>query len=148
MASLAQIDWKPERSTLRNFGLIALVAFGVFGALARWHVYPFHGISEAAGACTAVVLWLLAAYCGFFAFVAPVAVKPIYLLLTVVTFPIGFVLSYVVMAVMYYLVITPVGLVFKVIGRDPMHRAFDPAAPTYWIRRRAPVGGKRYFRQF
>ena len=72
----------------------------------------------------------------------------IYLLLTVVSYPIGFVLSYVVMAVMYYAVITPVGLIFKIIGRDPMRRAFDPAAPTYWIRRRPPAGARRYFRQF
>jgi len=148
MASLAHIDWKPDRSVLRNFGLIALVAFGVFGALARWHVYPFAGLSAPAGAYTAIVLWLLAAYCGFFAFAAPAAVKPIYLVLTVVTYPIGFVLSYVVMAAMYYAVITPVGLIFKIIGRDPMRRSFDPAAPTYWIRRRPPAGARRYFRQF
>jgi hypothetical protein len=148
MAVLVHIDWKPARGALRNFGLIALAAFGAFGALARWHVYPFGGLSEAAGAYTAIVLWLLAAYCGFFAFVAPVAVKPIYLLLSIITYPIGWVLSYVVMAAMFYLVITPVGLLFKVLGRDAMNRRFDPAASTYWIRRRPPDSAKRYFRQF
>lgn len=148
MASLAHIDWKPDRSVLRNFGLIALVAFGVFGALARWHVYPFRGLSEAAGAYTAIVLWILAAHCGFFAFVAPAAVSPIYFFLTVVTYPIGFVLSYVVMAIMYYGVMTPVGLIFRLIGRDSMRRAFDPSSPTYWIRRHPPAAVKRYFRQF
>lgn len=125
-----------------------MVAFGVFGGLAGWHVYPLGGLSEAAGAYTAIVLWALAAYCGFFAFVAPAAVKPIYLFLTIVTYPIGFVLSYVVMAVMYYAVITPVGLIFKIIGRDPMRRAFEPSASTYWIRRRPPESVRRYFRQF
>jgi hypothetical protein len=37
---------------------------------------------------------------------------------------------------------------FKIIGRDAMHRKFDPSAETYWIKRRPPESVKRYFRQF
>jgi hypothetical protein len=148
MASLVHIDWKPSRETLRNFGLIALAAFGVFGALARWQLYPFRHLSDLSSAYTAIVLWGLAAYCGFFALIAPLAVKPIYLFMTVITYPIGLVMSYVVMAIMYYGVITPVGLFFRLIGRDPLHRRFEPSAETYWIKRRPPDSVKRYFRQF
>ena len=148
MASLVQIDWKPARTTLRNFGLIALVAFWIFGVLARGHYYPFKGLSDAGSTWTAMVLFALAAYCGFFAFVFPLAIRPIYLFMTVVTYPIGFVMSYVVMAIMYYGVITPVGIIFKIIGRDAMHRKFDPTSETYWIKRRPPDSVKRYFRQF
>jgi hypothetical protein len=148
MASLIEIDWKPTRRTLRNFGLIALVAFGIFGALARSQIHPFKSLSDVAAARTAMTLFALAGYCGFFALVAPMAVKPIYLLMTVITYPIGFVMSYVVMAIMYYGVITPVGVIFKIIGRDAMHRKFDPSAETYWIKRRPPDSVKRYFRQF
>jgi hypothetical protein len=148
MASLMPIDWKPSRATLRSFGLIAVAAFGIFAILARGKVYPFKTLSDPSAAYTAIVLWALAAYCGFFAFVAPIAVKPIYLLLTVVSYPIGFVMSYMVMAIMYYGVITPVGILFKIIGRDTMRRTFDPSAETYWIKRRPPDSVKRYFRQF
>ena len=146
--AVLQIDWNPRRKVLRNFGLIGLVAFGAFGALAHWQVYPFRGLSDGAAETASVVLWALAVYCGLCAAAAPIAVKPVYLLLTVITFPIGFVLSYVVMAIMFYLVITPVGLVFKIIGRDSMNRKFDPSAATYWIKRRPPETLKRYFRQF
>jgi hypothetical protein len=146
--AIVNIDWNPPRRILRNFGLIALAAFGVIGALALWQIGPFGGISAGAATWTAGVLWVLALYCGAVAMVAPRAVRPVYLLLTVATYPIGFVLSHIVMGVVYYLVITPVGIVFKIIGRDSMNRRFDPSAATYWIKRRPPDNVKRYFRQF
>jgi hypothetical protein len=146
--AIVDIDWNPPRRILRNFGLIAVAAFGTFGALVFWQIGPFGGISAGAAAWTAGVLWVLALYCGAVAVVAPGAVRPVYLLLTVATYPIGFVLSHLVMAVVFYLVITPVGLVFKIMGRDSMNRRFDPSATTYWIKRRPPDNLKRYFRQF
>ena len=50
--------------------------------------------------------------------------------------------------VIFYLVITPISIVFKLIGRDSMTRSFDAAAATYWITRRQPTSVKRYLRQF
>ena len=146
--AIIDIDWKPPRRVLRNFGLIAVVGFGAIGALAFWQVGPFKGLSAGPAAWTAGVLWALAAYCGVFAVAAPGAVRPVYLVLTIITYPIGFVLSYLVMAIIFYLVITPVGIVFKIIGRDSMNRKFDPSASTYWIKRQPPDTVKRYFRQF
>ena len=48
------------------------------------------------------------------------------------------IVSPIVLGVMYYAVVTPYGLVMRFAGRDPMHRRFDPAAPTYWIARQPP----------
>lgn len=146
--AIITIDWNPTRKNLRIFGAIALVAFGLFGALAHWRIGPGSAIPAGASGPTAYVLWALAAYAGLCAAMLPTAVKPLYLLLTVVTYPIGFVLSYVLMAAMFYLVVTPVGVLFKIIGRDAMTRRFDPSARSYWIERRPPASVKRYFRQF
>lgn len=146
--ALVEIDWKPTPKMLRSFGLIAIVGFGVLGALAYWQAFVFGAMSAETGVPTAYVLWGLAAYCGLFGVVAPTVVKPVYLILTVVTFPIGFVFSYVVMGVVYYLVLLPIGLVFKLVGRDAMTRKFDPSAKTYWVTRKPPDSMKRYFRQF
>jgi len=142
------IDWNPTRKVLRNFGFIGLVAFAGFGALFHWQIGPLKEITPDTGRIVAYVLLALAAYCGLFAVAAPVALKPIYILLTVVTYPIGFVLSYIVMAILFYLIITPVGLLFKIIGRDALHRRFEPQVKSYWIKRRPPDTVKRYFRQF
>jgi len=146
--AIVNIDWNPAKRTLRNFGLIAVVAFALFGALIYWRVGPGKVVPAGGAGPTAYVLWVLAVYSALCAAAAPKAVKPLYLLLSVVGYPIGIVVSHVVMAIVYYLVITPVGIVFKIIGRDAMHRKFEPSAETYWIERRLPDTVKRYFRQF
>jgi hypothetical protein len=62
--------------------------------------------------------------------------------------PVGSVVSQVLLAVVYFVVVTPLALVMRASGRDPLERRLDPAAPTYWIRRDGvrPMAG--YFRQF
>ncbi len=146
--AMIELNLNPPPKTLRTFGLIGVVGFGLIGAMFFWQFGLGKLPSADAARITAYVLWALGAYCGLFAAVAPLAIKPIYVILTIVTFPIGFVVSCLVMAIVYYLVLTPVGLVFKLIGRDCMNRRFDPTAETYWIERRRPDSVKRYFRQF
>jgi Saxitoxin biosynthesis operon protein SxtJ len=63
-------------------------------------------------------------------------------------FPIGWIVSHVLVAVVYYLVVTPVGLAMRALGRDPLSRRFDPAAESYWVPRRQEADRRRYFRQF
>lgn len=46
----------------------------------------------------------------------------------------------VVTAVLYYGILTPAGLLLRAFGRDPLRRARDPAAATYWISREQPPG--------
>ena len=48
----------------------------------------------------------------------------------------------------YYLVLTPVGLLLRIRGYDPLNRKFQPRADTYWVERETSVDTDRYFRQF
>jgi MFS family permease len=148
MSKMTEMNLKPDERTLRQFGFIAFFGFGLVAALAWFELLIFSfGLGEAkqwvAGGfgALAVVSMLLS-------LVFPKANLPIYLGLTIVSFPIGFVLSYVIMGTLFYLLITPVALFFKVTGRDTMNRRFEPEAETYWI----PVARERskesYFKQF
>ena len=57
--------------------------------------------------------------------------------------------SHVVLALVYYLVFVPIGLLMRLFGYDPMKRGFDPEAATYWTARDPKASEpKRYFRQF
>lgn len=62
--------------------------------------------------------------------------------------PIGWTLSHLVLGVVYYLVLTPIGLLLRLGGRDPMRRRFDPEARSYWIEREQRSDTTRYFRQY
>jgi len=44
----------------------------------------------------------------------------------------------VIMGLMFYGVLTPMGVVMRRLGRDPLRRRFEPDAQSYWIDRRPP----------
>jgi hypothetical protein len=52
----------------------------------------------------------------------------------------------VVMSVVFFLVITPTGLVMKIINKDLLNKKYDKRKKTYWIKRNIPVGTMK--RQF
>jgi ABC-type uncharacterized transport system permease subunit len=94
------------------------------------------------------VIWVVGALAGLSSLLLPAANLPLYVVLTLITYPIGLVLSYVLMAFVFYVIFTPVGLWFRLIGRDPLHRKFDPNAESYWIPHGAPKSADRYFKQY
>jgi hypothetical protein len=138
--SLIEIDWNPKDKQLQNFGKIALAASIVISLL----LYLLKGIA---------IQWLLI-ICAFGIIVFIISMislkltKMIYLGMILLTMPIGWVVSFIVLAVFYYLLLTPLGLFFRLIGRDPLNRKFDPAAKSYWMSRRPPRGLEQYFHQF
>ena len=148
MSKMIEMNLSPDAKTLRQFGFIALVGFGFLAVIAwyEWLIFAF-GL----GAARPIVAGTFAALAGItllFSLVYPKANLPIYLGLTIVAFPIGFVLSYVIMGTLFYLMITPFGLVMRMFGRDPMMRSFEPEAATYWTTVNSDRPKERYFRQF
>ena len=146
--AFVSIDFNPPPRTLRNFGFIGLVAFGALAALADRHMLVFAKLSPGATPATVYVLAGLAAYCGLFAVAAPAALKWLYVTLTVVSYPIGFVLSYVIVTLMFFVAITPLAFIFKIMGRDGLKLRRSERATSYWIQRTPPATVTRYFRQF
>ena len=53
-----------------------------------------------------------------------------------------------VITLVFFGLFAPVGLIFRLIRRDALHRKFEPEAPTYWVPRPKITDPKRYFRQF
>lgn len=146
--SLIRIDWNPPPRTLRTFGLICLAAFPLLGLLAYFRVLAFSLLSENASTPVAIVFGSIGAVSGLLAFARPALLKPLFVGMSLIAAPIGLVVSTTLLMLLYYLVLTPISLVFRLIGRDAMHRTPDRSATTYWIERQAPTDMKRYFRQF
>ena len=48
------------------------------------------------------------------------------------------VVSPVVLSLVFFSTVTPIGLLLRRLGKDPLRLRFDPDAPTYWIERRPP----------
>jgi hypothetical protein len=93
----------------------------------------------------ALWLWGIGAVLGVSGLLRPTLIKPFYLLLQYSLYPVGWALSYVILAALYYLIITPVGVLVRRF-KDPMDRKFDHSVATYWLPRDQPLK-ERYLRQ-
>lgn len=143
--SVIDIDWKPNHRKLRQFAVVWLAGFTVFGAIAAWKV---GAVSGSGNWTLPIVLWSLAAAVGVVGLALPGLVRPVYLAWMGLAFPIGWLLSHFFLGVLFYGIFTPVGILFRAIRRDPLNLRTDPARETYWIDRGASPSARRYFKQF
>ncbi|HYB99312.1 MAG TPA: SxtJ family membrane protein [Candidatus Limnocylindrales bacterium] len=136
--AMIEIDWNPPRKTLRDFGLLCLLIFGAIAASLWWKNGWTLGSQILAGAAVAG---------GVLGLLAPQALRPIFVGWMIAAFPIGWTISHLLLGAIYYLLLTPLGLLMRAFGYDPMNRKLDRQAKSYWIEHdKVEVG--RYFRQF
>ena len=148
MSKLVEVNFNPDLKTLRQFGVIAFVGFGILAALAYYErlIFSF-GLGESR--MTVVTAFaVLGSVALLFSLIAPKANRLLYVGLTLLAFPIGFVLSYVIMGTLFFLIIGPIAVTFRLFGRDSLHREYDPSAPSYWSTARAARDKESYFHQY
>jgi hypothetical protein len=59
----------------------------------------------------------------------------------------GLINSKIVMALIFFVVVTPIAFLMKLFGKDPMHRSLD-RTQDYWIRRGEPLTPESMRNQF
>ncbi len=120
---------KLDRKGLREFalvtgGILALL-FGLFFPWLLEKSYPLWP-------------WIVAGVLGAWGLAAPMSLQPVYhgwmkfgLLLSRITTPL-------ILGIVFYGVIMPMGLVMRLMGHDPMTRRFDDAAESYRVKHEKP----------
>jgi hypothetical protein len=143
-----EIKWSPSRNELKLFGFLALTGFAMLGAFIAWQqAFLFFDLGPNARV-TALVLCGIGIVSATFSLIRPGANRPLWVVMMVVAWPIGMAVSYVLMAVVFYGVFTPIGIMFRLIGRDPLCRGIERGAKSYWTPHEPVTDVKRYFRQF
>jgi saxitoxin biosynthesis operon SxtJ-like protein len=128
----------PETSELRRFGLTVGGTFVLFGVVSWWrgHVLPPR------------VLWTLGGLLCAPALVAPALLGPVQRGWMRAAAVLGEVNSRIILTVLFYAVIAPVGRVLRLF-RDPLERSLTDQKASNWIMRvPRPVDPARYERQF
>ena len=146
MSRLVEINWTPTDRVLRDFGFIAAGVFGLV-ALSMSQHWLWFAHRDAAP----MFVWIAAGVAAFSlvaSLAMPRANRPLYVGLTLVSFPIGFVMSHLIMATLFFLVLTPVAVVMRIIGRDPLQRRSPKTTASYWSRVEPTRAKSQYFRQF
>jgi hypothetical protein len=135
----SDLPLRPTPRMLRQFAAAWLLVFAgmaLHQGLAREH-------RAAALALAAVALVV-----GGLGLGRPSAIRWLYIGATVLAFPIGWTVSQVVLALMFYGVLTPVALCFRWRGRDPLRRRPGDEEASCWVSREPASDPQRYLRQY
>ncbi|MEE9269710.1 MAG: SxtJ family membrane protein [Candidatus Krumholzibacteria bacterium] len=137
--AMVELKHNPTKRELQWFGLIMLTFFGAVGSVVYFKI-------DAPGAGR--VLWVIGAlFTLLFYSVRPLRL-PFYLGWMRAFYPLGWTVSHLVLVTIYYLVVTPIGLVLRVFRYDPLRRRRARHASSYWVEHRTGTDVSRYFRQY
>lgn len=135
----SDVPFSPSSRILRQFASLWLV---VFSAIAFWQGWK-HGRTE-----LAIAIGVAAVVVGVAGLIRPASVRPIFVGWVVLAFPIGWIVSNLLMALVYFGMFVPLGFLLRLTGRDPLRLAFKPVAASYWRVRPPAPRASRYFRQY
>ncbi len=129
----------PPLPSDRSFGILFTVVFALIAGWMAWRgktLWPWF-----AGASAAFLL---------VSFTFPKALRPLNIVWMKLGLLLGAIVSPIVLGIIYFLVITPVALFFKMTKRDVLNRKYEPSLASYWIDRDppGPDGPSSFPRQF
>jgi hypothetical protein len=132
------ISYSTDIKSIRKFGAIALLFFGVLCALGVWRqkllpAYLFGFLSTL----------------GLGFVLVPSYLKPVYAGWLKIAHFFGKIFTAFILALAYYLVITPAALMKRVFGGRPLPFSPDKNISSYWVARAEPAQPKeRFFKRY
>ncbi len=135
---MTEINWNPDARTLRWFAGLQVLFF----CLLLWVWRDRFPVSVGAAIIS------LSVVLGITGLIRPAAVRWCYVGWMAAVFPLGWLVSHLLLAVVYYLVLTPIALAVRGTRGRMLDLEFDPEAASYWTPRRRDRDVSDYFRQY
>lgn len=129
---------KPTPRILRQFSAAWLILFLALAARLGW----FHHHVVAGSAAGVVAL------AGLGGVWKPACVRWLFIGASIAAFPLGWVVTQLALALMFYVVLTPLALVFRWRGRDALGLRRQPGQTSFWITRGPPPEAGKYLKQY
>lgn len=124
---------------LKTFGLTLAGACLVWAGILWWKDKP------------TASLWLLALspVLAVLGLLAPATLGPLHRVWMPAARAVAHAVTFLILAVAFYVVFTPYGWVMRLVGRDPLERKLEPQRNSYWIQReKRPFDPKALTRQY
>jgi len=137
--ALIERNREPTARELTVFGVLLAPFFGLIGSIVLWRTDSW---------TVAVVLWIAGLLLAAAYLCSPSFRRPTYTTWMALLYPVGWAISHLILAIVYYGWVTPVGLLMRLFGYDPMRRRLGRQVPSQWVRRKAAADVNRYFRQY
>jgi hypothetical protein len=142
-----EVEWHPSRKEKRKFARTLLLGFPILALfllllgrvkIGQWHANagPALWVSSVGGSI-GLIFYLLPALAG-----------PFYVAWYFAACCVGFVVSNVSLACVFYLVLTPIGLIRRLFKARRVRKTFDRQARTYWRDADQTTDVVHYYRQF
>lgn len=93
-------------------------------------------------------IWMISAGVIVIYYLVPPLRKWLYTGWMAAVFPIGWVISHVLLAAVFYLLVFPIGILMRLLKYDALSRRFDREKKSYWIERKKVADPRKYFRQY
>ena len=115
---------KTGKRELRNFGLLV---GGVFLLLGLFFWYK--------GKTYDTVFFVVGAPLVVLGAIVPRILRPVFLVWMGLAICLGLVVSTILLAIFFYVVLTPVGWLARLSGKDFLQRKMHPPGESYWVKR-------------
>ncbi len=135
----SDIPFTPSTRTLRQFAGLWIL---FFAGLTYWQT------SILGNGTLALFFAALAIVIGLVGLARPQFIRPVFAVWMMAAFPVGWIVSGMLLACLFYGIFTPVGLCFRLVGRDVLKRRYNPGKDSYWTRKNYATDLASYFRQF
>src|SRR5215467_3096714 len=145
MNPFKEVNWNPDLAERRKFARSLVIGFPCVAAvllLAGWLKTGIWKIEPAliiGGGGLALGLVLLA---------LPRIARPFYVVWYGVACAMGLVVGNILLAVVFYILITGVGLAMRVAGKGSISKRLDKQSVSYWKDAKPVTDPQRYYRQF
>ena len=138
--------FQTDRAELQKFGKTLLIMGPIVGAAAiGFGLWRGHAFPRYAGG----VLFALALYSALTTFTLPILLFPVYVVFTTVGNIVQWIISTIVLSFVYYVMLSPIALLFRVMRRDRLKIRLGEAAKSYWeIKKSASDDPSRYEKQY
>lgn len=140
-----EVNWNPDTMARRTFAKSLVIGFPCLALVLLLAGY-FAGKGWNFG--PSFKLGGIGAAAGVLFYTAPGIARPFYVVWYAVACCIGLVVGNIVLALIFYLLVTGIGLIKRLGGNPPIRKTPDRQAKTYWIDAPPAPEAKRYFSQF
>lgn len=127
-------DIKSGKKNLREFGLTIGIILAILGSIALWRgrqIYPYF-----LGTGFSFIISGLA---------IPAILKPLQKMWMSFSIIIGFFVSRLILSILFYAVLTPIGLIMRLFGKDVLDQRIDKTCRSYWCEKDNEVKSKESY---
>ena len=127
---------KNERSDFRKFGITIGIILLIITGFLFWKEKESFQIFLTIG----IILFV-------FGVAIPVALKPIYYLWMIFAIILGWIMTRVILSLLFYIIFSLIGLILRLFGKQFLELKWDKSQNSYWNKRKKLVKNKTYYEQ-